>query len=214
MQIDPAGQHTTPQSAPSWHPGKSSGRRQLTRIPFGIYNSRLMSAGLPETIDVWRAAAARRIFKGEVELSRLTRLMPSLVDADGRCEFRIAFERDVSGQATAQVTASAQLPLMCQRSLERFLFAVEIDQTLGLIRDEADEAALLPEVEPVLVPDNGMMRLLDLLEDELILAVPVMPARPDTDPVDLDIGDESVEDERESSPNPFAALAGFKPTRQ
>ncbi|MGQ0800007.1 MAG: YceD family protein [Pseudomarimonas sp.] len=173
-----------------------------------------MSAGLPESIDVWRAAGAGRVYEGHVELARLTRLLPSLTDGEGRCEFRIEFSRDASSQASARVIATAQLPLLCERSLERFLHPVAIDQMLGLIRDEADEAALLPEVEPVLVADNGMMRLLDLLEDELILALPVLPARPGTEPVELEVGAEEVEREEVGQPNPFAALASFKPSKR
>ncbi len=171
-----------------------------------------MSAGLPESIDVWRAAGAGRVYEGRVELTRLTRLLPSLTDSDGHCEFRIEFSRDAGSQASARVIASAQLPLLCQRSLERFLHPVAIDQMLGLVRDEADEAALLPEVEPVLVADNGMMRLLDLLEDELILAIPVLPARPGTEPVEHDAGADDIDAEGDSQPHPFAALASFKPT--
>ncbi len=171
-----------------------------------------MSAGLPETVDVWRAAGAGRVYEGRVELARLSRLVPSLFDAQGSCEFRIVFGRDATGQPVAQVTASAQLPLQCQRSLERFLLLVEVDQALGLVRSESEEAALLPDVEPVLVPDNGMLRLLDLLEDELILAVPALPTRPGTEPVEHEVlADE--EEEVETRPNPFAALATFKPSQ-
>jgi len=173
-----------------------------------------MSAGLPESIDVWRAAGAGRVYEGRVDLTRLTRLLPSLTDGEGHCDFRIEFSRDAASQASARVIASAHLPLLCQRSLERFLYPVAIDQTLGLIRDEADEAALLPDVEPVLVADNGMLRLFDLLEDELILALPVLPARPGTEPVELEVGSEDVELEDAGQPHPFAALAGFKPTKK
>ncbi len=168
-----------------------------------------MSAGLPDSLDVWRAAASGRVYTGRVELAKLTRLLPSLVDADGTCEFRIAFSRDASGQAAVQVSASAELPLQCQRSLERFVLEVQVEQTLGLIRSEAEEAALLPEMEPVLVPESGMMRLLDLLEDELILAVPVLPIRPGTEPVESDFAGEGDEEEADR-PNPFAALEALK----
>ncbi len=173
-----------------------------------------MSVGLPESIDVWRAAGGRRIYEGQVGLASLKRLLPSLTDGESNCSFRLAFERDASGQALVQLTASTQLPLQCQRTLERFLLPVEVNQTLGLIRNEADEAALLPEVEPVLVPDNGMMRLLDLIEDELILAVPVLPVSPGTDPLDHVEEVDEAEEAGASRPNPFAVLASLKPSRQ
>ncbi len=173
------------------------------------YDSPLMSAGLPESIDVWRAASAGRVYEGRVALARFSRLRPSLVDADGECGFRVAFERSADGQSLARVQASAELPLQCQRTLERFAYPVEIDQCLGLIRSESEEAGLLPEIEPVLVPDNGLLSPLDLIEDELILAVPVMPIRPDSEPVEQQFGaDEATVDA--VRPNPFAALAKLK----
>jgi uncharacterized protein len=171
-----------------------------------------MSAGLPESIDAWRASGAGRRYAGQVALAQLSRLLPLLHDDQGVCTFQVSFGRDATGQAVAQVSASAELPLQCQRSLERFLLPVIVEQTLGLLRSEADEAALLPEVEPVLVPENGMIRLLDLVEDELILAVPAMPVRPGTEPVEHAVG-EVAADEEEVRPNPFAVLQGFSPSR-
>jgi len=175
------------------------------------YHSPLMSVGLPDSIDAWRAAGAGRVYSGRVELARLARLLPSLVDGEGSCNFQIAFERNEAGQALARVTASAELPLQCQRSLERFLLPVQIEQTLGLLRSEAEEAGLPPEVEPVLVPADGMLQLLDLLEDELILALPALPTRPGTAPVERRFGDPPAA-EVEARPNPFAALAALKQT--
>lgn len=168
-----------------------------------------MFVGLPDSIDAWRAAGAGRIYSGRVELARLTRLLPSLADGEGSCEYRIAFERNEVGQALARVSASAELPLLCQRSLERFLLPVAIEQTLGLIRSEADEAGLPPDAEPVLVPSDGMLQPLDLLEDELILALPALPTRPGTAPVEQRFG-ESTEAQAEARPNPFAALSALK----
>jgi uncharacterized protein len=166
-----------------------------------------MSAGLPESVDVWRAAGSGRIYSGSVELARLARLLPSLADAGGVCEFEVAFGRDASGFSEARVVAEAELPLQCQRSLERFLLPVRVEQRLGLIRDESEEAGLPPDVEPALVPADGMMHLLDLVEDELILAVPVLPVKPDSAPVEREF---TAAPEETAAANPFAALSALK----
>ena len=62
------------------------------------------------------------------------------------------------------------MPLECQRS-RSVLLPVHMVQRWGLIRDEADEAALPAEYEALLVPEDGMLRPLDLVEDELVLAI-------------------------------------------
>ena len=85
-----------------------------------------------------------------------------------------------------ELRIDAALPLECQRSLQRFLLPVQLVQRLGLIRDEADEAALPPEYEALLVPADGMLRPAELVEDELILALPVVPVSPDAEVVERD----------------------------
>lgn len=154
--------------------------------------------------------AARRGVEGRLPLSALTRLRDSLVDTDGEVQFSIEFGQDALKVPYAELRIDTELPLECQRSLERFLLPVRIEQRLGLIRNESEEAALPPGYEPLLMPEDGMLRPAELVEDELILAVPVVPVRPDSDVVERDWpADEAgaVEPER---PNPFAALAALK----
>lgn len=134
-----------------------------------------MSNGLPESVDAWRMVAARRIFQGRVGLDAMLRLAESLADTAGECEYWIGFDRDELGVAFLELRAEASLPLVCHRTLDRFELPVTIRQRLGLIRDEREEVALPEGYEPVLVPADGALRLADTIEDELILAVPVVP---------------------------------------
>ena len=134
-----------------------------------------MSNGLPESVDAWRTVTARRIFQGRIGLDTMPRLAESLADTAGECEYWIGFDRDELGVAFLELRAEATLPLVCQRTLNRFELPVTIGQRLGLIRDEREEAALPEGYEPVLVPADGALRLADMIEDELILAVPVVP---------------------------------------
>jgi len=167
-----------------------------------------MSTDLPESIDAWRAVAARRIYAGEVGLHRFARLAESLADCSGSCRFELTFEQDQFGAATVQIRAEAELPLTCQRTLERFLLPVQIRQTLGLLRRESDESGLPNDVEPLLVPADGELKPVELVEDELILALPVVPISPGSSEVDVQTADPG--DAEETRPNPFAALAALK----
>ena len=107
----------------------------------------------------------------------------------------------------AELRIEAELPLECQSSLQRFLLPVQLVQRLGLIRDEADEAALPPEYEALLVEADGMLKPAELVEDELILALPVVPVSPDAEAVERDFAPTAEETAQAS---PFAALAGLK----
>lgn len=171
-----------------------------------------MSNALPESIDAWRMVSARRIFTGRLALEAMPRLKAYLAEAAGECEYEAEFGRDDLGLAFLDIDVKAKLPLICQRTLERFDLPVVVHQRLGLIRDEREDAALPEGYEPVLLPSDGALRLADAIEDELILAVPVVPMSDagllSDDVVWQDV-DAEASDEDEKV-NPFAALAGLK----
>ena len=166
-----------------------------------------MSAEVPEILDAWRMVAARREFEGRLPLSSLERLRGSLLDVEGDVRYGIQFDTDALKVPFVELRIEAELPLLCQSSLRRFLLPVRLEQRLGLVRDEADEAALPPEYEALLVPADGLLKPAELVEDELILALPVVPVAPDADPVARDFapGEEEI-----AHASPFAALAGLK----
>ncbi len=167
-----------------------------------------MSATLPLVLDAWRMVATGRRFEGVLPLIGFKRLNSSLLEAEGDCHYVVEFGRDEHGQRYVDLTLQAQLPLLCQRTLERFFYPINVAQRLGLIRDEAEEAALLPEVEAVLVDENGSIHPADLIEDELILALPVVPINPDSEVIEAQWPEEI--EELEEKPNPFAALSALK----
>ena len=154
--------------------------------------------------------AARRAFEGVLPLSAMPRLRDSLVDAEGGVDVAIEFDQDMLRVPYIELRIEAQLPLECQRSLQRFLHPVRIVQRLGLIRDEADEEALPEGYEALLVGEDGLLRPAELVEDELILAVPVVPVAPGTDAVEHDW---AAPEEETRSASPFAALSALKDNR-
>ncbi|MEO7251891.1 MAG: YceD family protein [Arenimonas sp.] len=164
-----------------------------------------MSATLPAVIDVWRMVSARRHFSGSFPLAAFTRLRGSLVDTEGECRFTLEFGHDAMNQAFVEVRAEAELPLQCQRTMERYLQPVRVMQQLGLITSEAQESALPEGMEPLLVPESSELRPIDLVEDELILALPVVPINPESS-----LPEAVWPLEEEDKPNPFAVLGTLK----
>jgi uncharacterized protein len=150
---------------------------------------------------------ARRSFEGVLPLSGFSRLAQSLTDTEGDVRFELEFGRDALNLAFVEVRAGASLPLLCQRSLERYLQPVDVVQRLGLITEEAQQSALPEEMEPLLLDEHGQLRVIDLIEDELILALPVVPINPDAPEIEAEWAEDDVVDE---TPNPFAALAALK----
>ena len=151
--------------------------------------------------------AARRQFEGALPLSAMSRLGGSLADSEGECRFALEFGQDALQVPYVELSIEAGLPLVCQRSLERFVFPVQTVQRLGLIRDEAEEAALPPGYEALLLDEDGLVRPLDLVQDELVLALPVVPVAPGSEPVERTW---SAGEEELQAASPFAALASLK----
>lgn len=166
-----------------------------------------MSAEVPEVVDAWRMVSGRREFEGRLPLSGFKRLDPSLTDTEGDVSVALSFDHDSLRIPYLELRIEAGLPLECQRSLQRFVFPVVIVQRLGLIRDEADEAGLPDGYEALLVPADGMIHPRELVEDELILAVPAVPVMPGSDTVEREWAPDVQE---QAQANPFAGLAALK----
>ena len=168
-----------------------------------------MSATLPAVVDAWRMVSAKRLFEGSLPLSAFARLRGSLVDAEGEVRYALEFGRDAGNQAFVEVRADAELPLLCQRTLERYLHRVRLVQQLGLLTSEAQESALPEHMEPLLVPESGELQPADLVEDELILALPVVPMNPDST-----LPDAYRHEEEDDKQNPFGVLSALKDKQQ
>lgn len=178
----------------------------------------LMSNGFPDTVDVWRMVNASRIFEGTLAVADLPRLRASLAEPRGQLECKVEFGREAFAGPYLHLVVRGQLPLTCQRTLEVFDWPLAVDTRLGLIRREEDEAALPPGFEPLLVTGDGELRIADVVEDEVILALPLVPRKPESAGEDewtwSSVADDAAPIVQEEKPNPFAALAQLKPNRK
>ncbi|MBA2078699.1 MAG: DUF177 domain-containing protein [Rhodanobacter sp.] len=171
-----------------------------------------MSVTLPESVDAWRMVSARRSFEGSMPVAALGRLCGALAGNDGEVGYRLDFGRDKLGTDYVDVHAQASLTMICQRTLEPFVLPVTVDSRLGLIRQERDEAGLPPGCEPLLVAEDGRLHPADVIEDELLLALPLVPVNPDSSLPDAIVnGGAPDQDEAQSQENhPFAVLRELK----
>ncbi len=81
-----------------------------------------------------------------------------------------------------------------------------------MIKAESDEAGLPPDCEALLVPENGRLNPADVIEDELLLVLPLVPVNPDSSLPDEMTGHAPVDDSSGEgrSENPFAVLRELK----
>ncbi len=170
-----------------------------------------MNASLPEIVDAWRMVQARRSFQGTLPLAAMTRLCGSLAAADGAVVYDLEFGKDDLGVAYLRVHADALLPLTCQRTLEIFELPVHVDTRLGIIASEENEAALPGGYEPLLTAD-GAVGLAEVVEDELILALPVVAVKPGAVQPAFAVGG-ATQEAASGKSKPFAALRRLKSSK-
>jgi len=156
--------------------------------------------------------SARRSFAGTLPISAMPRLCEALAGTEGTAEYALDFGRDEFGTAYLDVRVKAPLTLLCQRTLEPFVLPMTVETRLGLIKAEREESALPPGSEPLLVSEDGRLNPSEVIEDELLLVLPLVPVNPDSTLPDEVVGPgpEESSDGEGRSDNPFAVLRELK----
>lgn len=153
--------------------------------------------------------SAQRSFAGTLPVASLGRLCEALAATGGEVAYTLDFGRSPLLAGFVDVHAQAPLTLTCQRTLEPFVLPVTVDTRLGLLRDEDQEASLPADCEPLLLNADGQLSLSDVIEDELLLALPLVAINPDSRLPDAAL-DAAAGDEVADEPNPFAVLRELK----
>ena len=168
----------------------------------------------PSHLDVEVFAAEAAELSGQWPVSRLHRVAESLAAAatgeDGvtwsaRGERRAA--RGGASQTWLHVRAASRLALECQRCLKPVLVAIQVERNFLFVQGEELAAQLDAETDDDVLAMPRALDLQALVEDELLLAMPLVP-RHDVCPEPLPVRiDEETDDD---APHPFAALAALK----
>ncbi len=167
-----------------------------------------MSSRSPEIVDPWRVSEQKQTFSGSVRLGDLPRLSPLLSRHEGTAEYQFVFSRDQYRRPLIEGHVEATLWQTCQRCLAEMPLKVDSKFSLVVVQGY-DEAGQLDEALEPLLAEEGNVSLLELVEDELLLGLPVVALHEQCDAPAYDDEEISVEEPRE---NPFAALKRLKET--
>lgn len=165
-----------------------------------------MSSHLPDLIDPLVWVDKGRHWQDKVPLARLPRLAGMIVNPQSEAEVDLTFARE--GQVAA-ITGKvcANLEVVCQRCLEPLRIDVCSMVNLGVV-GSIDEGNRLPEPYEPLLLEQSRIPLGDIVEDELILAIPPIPRHAHCEPASQ--RSSGVAAEVSKYPNPFAGLAKLK----
>jgi len=162
-----------------------------------------MQQQLPEVVDFLEQVDKNSCFEGSWPLSRLERLKQVISIDEGDVIASVRFSKR-AGIRCIDGTVSAQLVLECQRCLRPLTKQIQSEFHLALVASEEEADSLPKEFEPLdMVP--GEQSLIDVLEDELLLSLPIVAVH-DRDCID----DLHRKDEHETALGdtykPFAGL--------
>lgn len=164
-----------------------------------------MSVSLPHRIDVSRLAKSSHSLQGEVLLPDCPRLRAAVVSMPTPIVAQLDFVKQADGKLVISGRVCAQVVMQCQRCLQPMSLKVLAPVSLGVVDDEAAADLLSEDLEP-LIAEHGQLDLLKLVEDELLLALPIVALHDECAAPALTAPDRGVQEARRD--NPFAALAG------
>lgn len=170
-----------------------------------------MSPHNPDYVDPLTLSERGQSVTGTYELRELSRLRSVLLDAAGEAAFEFRFSRDDSRRPLIEGRVTTTLNLLCQRCLEPLALPVDAEFALVLVQG-FDEAEVLPEEFEPLMPEDSVVSLRDLVEEELLLAIPTVPKHESCD-LQISIAaasDDEIELDESPRENPFQVLAALK----
>ena len=171
----------------------------------------MLTEPLPTTLDVRKAAAREATVSGVLALPELARLQGVLASENGRVEAVFAFGRDEENRYVVTVSVDAEVEVHCQRCLDSMQVAVQSENRLAIVGDD-DMAKQLPsQLEPWVVEEE-QANLWALVEDELILSIPIVSYH-DSEQCKqlLDDYRRPPEEPEEVADSPFKVLEQLKP---
>jgi uncharacterized protein len=176
----------------------------------------------PRRLDVAAFARAAGALQGRTPQTALQRLCDSLEplpgeeahDVDWRAVGSLRPVKGGEAELWLALSAQAQVMLQCQRCLQPVAQVLDVDRHFRFVRTEDEAVRLDEESEDDVLVLPRSLDVLELLEDELLLALPLVPRHEICpEPLPMSAGDLVAEEDGQEEPHPFAALAALRSSK-
>lgn len=168
----------------------------------------------PTRLDVFALAADAGAIEGQWPVTEMPRLAESLAPgtaAEPPIHWRVQGSQrrraGVDPQTWLTLQARAELALVCQRCLQPVRLPVEVDNRIRFVRGESEAAELDAESEHDVLAADGAVDLRELIEDEMLMALPYVPRHEHCPQPAAD----AVAEPLAATHRPFEALKGWRP---
>ena len=171
----------------------------------------------PQRLDVRRFAEEGGVLQQTTELRSLPRLAGETAGADPsppvhwHAQGELHNPQHVHPQVWVHLQADTTLPLVCQRCLQPVHLPVAVERSFRFVADEATATAQDDDAEEDLLALSRSFDLQELVEDELLMELPVAPRHEACpEPVKMSAADPEFEAAGAEKENPFAVLGRLK----
>jgi len=177
-----------------------------------------MHQKLPIEIDPFRLARNGLELEGLLAVKAMKRLSGGLIHNSSTVEVNVKFDVDkVLGTPYMEGNFKTSLPLKCERCGEALNYNLNIHCSLGIINSETKIEGLAEQYEPWVIDHDEPILLSAIVEDELILAIPLapkheyrcLPAEAWVSGSEFEESDDEIEHNRKEI-SPFAVLGQLK----
>jgi uncharacterized protein len=161
---------------------------------------------MPLKIDIFKEAKTNQEMHFSVAVSSLPRVLEALPDPSSELGVSLFFGVDGDGQAYVDLNLKGTVQLMCQRCLAEMPFELSTCHRLIPVSESQVDSDLIGDGEPILIDASGLVDVVEMLEDELLLTLPMCPMHP-LELCDLSFPESLPVVETEKTKKSFAGLA-------
>jgi len=162
---------------------------------------------IPKNIDPFKYADQNKVLQGDIAVHMLPRLADIVCSTEGEVEVRLEFDRGEQRLRVIKGELRAVLELTCERCLEPVKKEVVSNFQLGIVISDEQAKNLPGYYEPLLV-ELDSMPVYDVVEEELILSLPMFAYHGDCSAEQIQASQEF--EEAPEKENPFSVLSGLK----
>lgn len=187
-------------------------------LPHQYHCAPMTNEPLPRRADLFKLAHQGACISSHVDVAKLKRFAEALAGDSGVVSVELQFGIDEQGVRNATGSIETDIKVLCQRCLQPMDLHVQSEVAIAFVKDDEQVRHLPKRYEPILVNDDEETELVDIIEDDLLLSLPLVTyheedecsglSRYETESDVEDLG-ETIDEK----PNPFSVLEQLKKPR-
>jgi uncharacterized protein len=175
----------------------------------------MLNDPLPKLVDVRKLIQKSAEISAQEPVANMQRLAGLLADDKAVADIQLSFYIDESRFRKIEGRVTADVAVICQRCMEPVKVSIEANVNLAVVWSEEDAKQLPKDMDPFIAGEEPV-ELLNLVEDELMLNLPIVSYHPEQECTgnsrysSVDEAAEAQQRDQQHEDNPFKILEQLK----